>query len=72
MQVFFFILVILQDKQEQYQISPDDKSEVTLTPVLLGELIVIHTEKTTATVMITDSRNAIVAGAQIATPFKLN
>ncbi len=59
-------------KQEQYQISPDDKSEVTLTPVLLGELIVIHTEKTTATVMITDSRNAIVAGAQIATPFKLN
>jgi len=59
-------------KQEQYLINPDDKSEVTLTPVILGELMVIHTEKTTATVMITDSRNAINPGAQIASPFKLD
>jgi hypothetical protein len=58
-------------KQEQYQINPNDKREVTLTPVILGELLVIHSEKTTATVMITDSRNAIHAGAQIASPFKL-
>jgi LysM repeat protein len=59
-------------KQEQYRINPDDKYDVTLTPVLLGELIVLQTEKTTATVMITDSRNAIRPGADIATPFKLD
>ena len=59
-------------KQQQYRINPDDKYDVTLTPVLLGELIVLQTEKTTATVMITDSRNIIRAGAKIATPFKLD
>ena len=59
-------------KQEQYQINPDDKSEVTLTPVILGELLVLHTEETTATVMITDSRNPIYAGSLIASPFKLD
>lgn len=59
-------------KQEQYRINPDDKYDVTLTPVLLGELVVLHTEKTTATVMVTDSRDAIHAGAKIASPFKLD
>ena len=59
-------------KQEQYRINPDDSADVTLTPVILGELMVIHTEETTATVMITDSRDAISAGAQIASPFKLD
>ena len=59
-------------KQEKYRINPDDSAEVTLTPVILGELMVLHTEATTATVMITDSRNAISAGDQIASPFKLD
>ena len=59
-------------KQEQYRINPDDKYDVTLTPVLLGELLVLHTEKTTATVLVTDSRSAIHAGAKIASPFKLD
>jgi hypothetical protein len=58
-------------KQEKYRINPEDKSEVTLTPVVLGELLVLHTENTTSTVMITDSRTAIQAGARIITPFKL-
>lgn len=58
-------------KQEKYRINPDHKGEVTLTPVVLGELLVLHTENTTATAMITDSRNAIQAGARIITPFKL-
>ena len=58
-------------KQEKYRINPDDKGEVTLTPVVLGELLVLHTENTTATVMITDSRNAIQAGAKIITPFDI-
>ncbi len=58
-------------KQEKYRINPQDKYDVTLTPVLLGELLVLHTEKTTATVMITDSRQPIHAGDKIAAPFKL-
>jgi len=58
-------------KQEKYQINPDKQGQVTLTPVLLGELLVLHTENTTATVMITDSRSPIYAGAKIITPFKL-
>jgi len=58
-------------KLEKYRINPDNESEVTLTPVLLGELLVLHTENTTATVMITDSRRSIQAGAEIVTPFKL-
>jgi hypothetical protein len=58
-------------KQEQYQIDPDDMGKVTLTPVVLGELLVLHTENTTATVMITDSRRVIQPGSRIITPFKL-
>ncbi|MDJ0819785.1 MAG: LysM domain-containing protein [Desulfobacterales bacterium] len=58
-------------KQEKYRIDPDDKNAVTLTPVVLGELLVLHTENTTSTVMITDSRQAIQAGARIIAPFKL-
>ncbi len=58
-------------KQEKYRINPADKAEVTLTPVVLGELLVLHTENTTATVMVTDSRRAIRAGARIIAPFEL-
>ena len=57
--------------QENFRINPKEKYETTLTPVLLGELLVIHTEKTTATVMITDSLMAIKPDAKIITPFKL-
>jgi len=59
-------------KQEQYRLNPKEDNTVTLTPVLLGELMVLHTEDTTATVMITDSRRAISAGARIIAPFKLD
>ena len=58
-------------KQENFRINPKEKYETTLTPVLLGELLVLHTEKTTATVMITDSLMAIQPGTKIITPFKL-
>jgi len=58
-------------KQEKYRINPKDKYKTMLTPVLLGELLVLHTEKTTSTVMITDSRDVIRAGTKIITPFKL-
>ena len=59
-------------KQDQVRINPDDKYDVSLTPVLLGELMVLHIENTTATVIITDSRQAIHAGAKIAAPFKVD
>ena len=59
-------------KQDQYRINPDDKYDVSLTPVLLGELLVLHTEKTTATVIVTDSRQAIHAGSKFAAPFKID
>ncbi len=58
-------------KQERYQLNSDKQGEVTLTPVLLGELLVLLAENTTATVMITDSRRPIQAGDRIITPFKL-
>jgi hypothetical protein len=57
-------------KQEKYRINPEKKSETTLTPVLLGELLVLHTEKTTSTVIITDSRDVIQAESEIITPFE--
>ncbi len=58
-------------KQEKYRINPKEKNETTLAPVLLGELLVLHIEKTTATVLITDSLTAIEPGTKIITPFKL-
>jgi hypothetical protein len=58
-------------RQEKYRINPESKTDVTLTPVLMGELIVLHTEPTTATVMISDSLGAIQAGTKIMSPKKL-
>ena len=58
-------------KQEKYLINPNQKRETILAPVLLGELFVLHTEKTTSTVIITDSRQAIQKETKIITPFKL-
>ena len=58
-------------QQEQYRINPKNKNDVTLTPVLFGELLVLHTEETTATVMITNSRKAIHAASRIISPFRI-
>jgi len=58
-------------QQEQYRINPQDRNAVTLTPVFFGELLVLHTENTTATVTITDSRKAIHAASKIIAPFKI-
>jgi hypothetical protein len=58
-------------KQEKFRINSKKKNETTLTPVLMGELIVLLAEKTTATVMITDSLMAIEPGTKIITPFSL-
>ena len=44
------------------------KKEVPFTAVDLGTLIVLHTEKTTSTVLITKSNKSIYPGARIRTP----
>ena len=55
--------------QEKERISPNAKKDVMLTPVDLGTLLVLHTEDTTSTVLITQSNKSIYPGAKICTPF---
>lgn len=44
------------------------KKSVTLAPVDIGSLVVLHTEKTTSTVFITDASGKIAPGEKIRTP----
>lgn len=44
------------------------KESVTLAPVDMGSLVVLHTEKTTSTVYITDASRKITPGEKIRTP----
>ena len=55
--------------QEKYRSSKS--GETLLAPDLLGELLVLHTEKTTATALITNSEKLIQAGESIRTPFRI-
>ena len=47
----------------------DDKN-VSLTPVVFGSLLVLHTEKSTATVLITQTDKSVFPGTRIASPGK--
>ena len=58
-------------RRDKYRTNPDNQSDVTLAPLLMGELVVLRSENTTATVMITDSRTDIEAGSRFITPFEL-
>lgn len=53
--------------QETARPNPDKYHEVDLTPFHIGELIVLHTEKTTATVLITNSAQQIEPGNLVRT-----
>ena len=55
-------------EQEKKQIDPDTGAEIIFPPVDYGALLVLHTEPTTATVLITRSERDIHAGAKIRTP----
>ena len=55
-------------EQEKKQIDPDTGMEMTFPPVDYGALLVLHTEPTTATVLITRAQKDIPAGAKIRTP----
>ena len=45
-----------------------DGEQIALKPVDIGSMIVLHTEKTTSTVMVTDAKRRISSGTKIRTP----
>jgi hypothetical protein len=54
--------------QEKQKISPDSKKEIYLAPVDFGSLIVLQTEQTTSSALITRSDKDIYPGAKIRSP----
>ena len=54
--------------QDSERIHPQQAGETALKPVTFGELVVLHTEATTATVYITQAKQAIVPGARFSSP----
>ncbi|MFO7665803.1 MAG: LysM peptidoglycan-binding domain-containing protein [Desulfobacterales bacterium] len=57
--------IYYQDKQK---ISPDSKKEIYLAPVDFGSLIVLQTEQTTSSALVTRSDKDIYPGAKIRSP----
>jgi hypothetical protein len=55
-------------QDEHRVITKGGAEELVKTPVDFGELLIIHTEKTTATVLITRTENEFSSGAMIRTP----
>ncbi|MBT8357742.1 MAG: LysM peptidoglycan-binding domain-containing protein [Desulfobacterales bacterium] len=56
--------------QETSSIVPASRSKISLDAVIFGELIVLHTEKTTSTVYITSTNRQVAPGSKICTPIK--
>jgi hypothetical protein len=54
--------------QEKGELNKKSKEEILLTPNILGSLLVLHTEPTTSTVLITRSDRSIDPGAKIRSP----
>ena len=55
-------------QQESEHLSPKKQGKVTLLPVDIAELLVVHTEETTATVLITRADKDFEAGSKIRSP----
>ena len=53
--------------QDRQLLDPEDKAKALLKPVNLGRLLVLRTEATTATVLITESDKSISPGANVHT-----
>ncbi|MFP4030278.1 MAG: LysM peptidoglycan-binding domain-containing protein [Desulfococcaceae bacterium] len=51
--------------EEQEPISPDSPKKLTISPIDIGQLVVLHTEPTTATAVITRSTRTIRPGARL-------
>jgi len=56
--------------QEKGRLDTDTKEDVLLTQVVYGTLLVLHTEPTTSTVLITRSDRSIKPGAKICSPIE--
>ena len=56
--------------QEKGELNKKSDREILLTPNILGSLLVLHTEPTTSTVLITRSDRSIDPGAKIFSPVK--
>ena len=56
--------------QEKQRLDMESKEDVLLTPIVYGMLLVLHTEQTTSTVLITRSDQSIKPGAKICSPIE--
>jgi hypothetical protein len=56
--------------QEKQRLNRKTKEDVLLTQVVYGSLLVLHTEQTTSTVLITRSDQSINPGAKICSPIE--
>jgi hypothetical protein len=56
--------------QEKQRLNSDTNEDVLLTPIVYGTLLVLHTEPTTSTVLITRSDKGINPGAKICSPIE--
>ena len=54
--------------QDSERIRPQQAEKTVLKPVSFGELVVLHTEATTSTVYITQTKQAIVPGSRFSSP----
>jgi hypothetical protein len=54
--------------QEKEYLDPDEKESILLSPVDFGKILVLRTEETTATALVTMAQKAIEPGATIRTP----
>ncbi|MFO8085798.1 MAG: LysM domain-containing protein [Desulfobacterales bacterium] len=55
-------------KQDMVEIDRYNKEKVQLTPIVLGAIIVLHTEETTSTVLISQAKQGIPLGAVFGIP----
>ncbi len=56
--------------QEKQRLNTETKEDVLLTQIVYGTLLVLHTEQTTSTVLITRSLQSINPGAKICSPIE--
>ncbi len=56
--------------QEKHRVDLDNKKDAFLTPVIFGSLLVLHTQPTTATVLIIWTEKGVVPGSKIRSPMK--
>ena len=56
--------------QDQKKLSNDSDQTVTLNPVVYGTLLVLHTEATTATVLVTDANTEFHPGDRVCSPLR--